>query len=125
MNEIILIFVTVGLFFFGYEIRPWILSSFPENRVLLDLVVMAVAISTILIPLIILIQNGDIFFSSYLIFAGVFIAYLAYYLIRNRIEIRGKSRETIIILTILYIYIFGASIFLMILFAPFMPNIKI
>jgi hypothetical protein len=125
MNEIVLIFVSIGLFFFAYEIRPWIVKKSPENRILLDLIVMAVTISTILIPLISLIQNGQIFFGSYLITTVGFVIYLSYYLFKNKNELTGKYRKTFTLLTILYIYIFVVSLFLMIMFAPYMLNITL
>lgn len=125
MNEIFLIFVAIGLFFFAYEIRPRIIENYPEHRHLVDLIAMAVTISTILFPLITLIQAGKIFIGSYLIIIGLFVSYLIYYLINNRNELDRRNSRTLLSLGCLYIYVFGASLYLLITVAPYMGNIKI
>ena|SRR5437867_9391686 len=126
MNEIILIIIAVILFFFGYEIRPWIVTKHPENRYFVDLVVIAVTITTILIPLISLIASGTVVIGSYFIVLPMLTGYLIYYgFFKHRNELRGKSRNVLIGFSAIYAYIFIASGVLMFWLAPFMSNIKL
>jgi hypothetical protein len=59
------------LFFFGYEIRPWIVNKYSEYTHSIDLIVMAITISTILIPIISLIGSGTVPIGSYIIVASL------------------------------------------------------
>ena len=125
MNEAILIIIAIILFFFGYEIRPWIVANRPENRHLIDLIVIAVTITTILIPLISLIASGTFFVGSYFIVSIGLTVYMIYYVVKHVKELKGKSRKILVVLLAIYAYIFIASSVLMYYFAPFMPNIKL
>lgn len=125
MNEVILIIIAIILFFFGYEFRPWIVTKYPEHRHLVDLMVMAVTITTILIPLISLIASGTVFIGSYFIVLPVLTGYLIYYGIKHGKELKGKSRKVFVGLSSIYAYIFIVSGVLMIWLAPFMSNIKL
>lgn len=125
MNELGLIIVAIILFIFGYGIRPWIKKNYNEMLHTIDLIVMAVSISTILFPLIVAIQSGEIVVGAYIIIPPFLILFLIFYAIKYRKELDPKYRKTFIGLTVLYVYIFSASIVLMILFAPYMENIKL
>lgn len=125
MNEIFLIIVAIILFFFGFEFRPWIVTKHPETRHLVDLIVMAVTITTILIPLISLIAGGEIAVGSYFIVLYILLGYLIYYGLKHGKELKGKSRRMWVGFLVIYAYIFIASGVLMFLFAPFMPNVKL
>lgn len=125
MNEIFLIIISIILFFFGFEIRPWIVKNKPEHLHLVDLMAMAVAITTILVPLISIIASGEIFVGSYFIVLSVLTGYLIIYGFRHAKELKGKSRRVLTGYIVLYAYIFIASGVLMFLFAPFMPNVKL
>ena len=125
MNEAILIIIAIILFFFGYEIRPWIVANRPENRHLIDLIVIAVTITTILIPLISLIASSTFFVGSYFIVSIGLTVYMIYYVVKHVKELKGKSRKILVVLLAIYAYIFIASSVLMYYFAPSMPNIKL
>lgn len=125
MNEVILLIIAIILFFFGYEIRPWIVTKYPENRHFVDLMVMAVTITTVLIPLISLIESGAVVIGSYFIVLPLFVAYLIYYGLKHKHELKGKSRKVIAGFIVMYVYIFIATGILMAMLSPFMPNIKL
>lgn len=125
MNEVILIIIAIFLFFFGYEIRPWIVTKHPEIRHLVDLIVMAVTIATILTPLISLIATGEMVIGSYILISAVFIVYLIYYKNKHREEVKGKSEKVFGNLLYLYISIFVLLAILFALVARFNPNIKL
>ena len=125
MNEVILVIIAIILFFFGYEIRPWIVIKYPEHRHLVDLMVMAVTITAILIPLISLIGSGTVFIGSYFIVLPMLTGYLIYYAFKHGKELKGKSRKVFVGFSAIYAYIFIVSGFLMVWFAPFMSNIKL
>jgi len=125
MDEVSLIVVAIILFFFGYQIRPWIVTKYPEQRYMIDLMIMAVTITTILIPLVFLIASGTVFVGIYFIVLSGFIVYVIYYGFKNSKELKGKSRRALIVFSILYAYIFLTSGALMYLAAPFMPNVKL
>lgn len=125
MNEIILLVIALILFFFGYEISPRIATKNLERKHLVELMFMAVTITTILIPLISLIASGTIAIGMYFLVVPILTGYLIYYGIKHGRELQGKSRKTLIGFSLIYAYIFVASGYLMALFGPFMPNIKL
>lgn len=125
MNEIILIIIAIVLFFFGFEIRPWIVTKYPENRHVMDLMAMAVTITTILIHLISLIVSGTSVIGSYIIVVALLIIYLIYYGVKHRKELNEKSRKVFVELLALYVYIFIVSVVLLIWVAPHIQNVKL
>lgn len=92
---------------------------------MVDLMAMAVTITTILVPLIYLIASGGIFVGSFFIVQEGLTGYVIYYGIKHAKELKGKSRRALTGHIILYVYVFIASGVLMFLFARFMPNVKL
>ena len=125
MNEVILIIIAIILFFFGFEIRPWIVAKHPEHRHFVDLMGMAVTITTILIQLISLITSGTVVIGSYFIVVTMLTGYLIYYGLKHKKELNEKSRKIFFGFLSMYAYIFIVSCVLMAWFAPFMSNIKL
>ena len=125
MNEIILLIIAIILFFFGYEIRPWIVTKYPENRHFVDLMVMTVTITTVLIPLISLIESGTVVIGSYFIVLPLFVVYLIYYGWKHKHELKGKPRKILSVFIVMYVYIFIATGILMAMTSPLIPNIRL
>lgn len=101
------------------------MTKYPENRHFVDLMVMAVTITTVLIPLISLIESGAVVIGSYFIVLPLFVVYLIYYGLKHKHELKGKSRKVISGFIVMYVYIFIATGILMAMLSPFMPNIKL
>lgn len=125
MEDIFLVIITIILFFFGFEVRPWLVIKHPESRHSIDLMILAVTFTTILIPLILIIVDGRIPLGTYIIVLSFLLGYLFYYGFKNRNEIFGRSRRTFIMLFAIYFYIFLSSGIILSWLAPYMPKIII
>ena len=125
MDDLTLIVIGIGLFFFGYEIRPYIVKKYPEQQHFVDLMVMALTITTFLVPLISLIAKGEIVIGSYIIIVGIFVTYFVYYFFTHKNELKGKSRKAFVTYIGMYTYIFLASTILLVGLAPYISNIKL
>lgn len=125
MNEILFISITAILTLYPFIIHPKIIQKYPDGKYPINMMVFAVGFALILIAVINSVASGSVPVATFFImFPIMFGSFLAYGL-KHRKEVKGKLRKTYSGLLVLYSYVFTASLVLMVLFVPFMPNITL
>lgn len=123
MNETIYITTALVLILFSSSIQPWLNRRYPEGRLPIHLMVVAVASALVLVGTIDAVAEGILPAAGFFVILSTIVAYFLYYGITHRHEVAQNMRRTYYRLLVSYSYVFVVSGVLMFVFLPFMPNI--
>jgi hypothetical protein len=104
-------------------IQPWIDKRWPDAKLSINLMRIAVGSVPALVLSIEAIADGRLAVSAYFIILGILVSILVYYGLTHRQEVSQRMRKAYLSNLVFLSYCLSATGFLMFLFAPFFPNV--
>lgn len=123
MNELAYLAIALTTLFFNYLIKPGLEQKYPEIRFTMNLMTIAVGITSSLVTVIAYTASGILPVASFYVILPILVMLFISYGIKHGNEVALKMRRVYYTMLIMYSYIFVASAFFMTWALPFMNNI--